>query len=305
LNPDVIHAHSLFFFTSLVAACLRPLLGKPLVTTIHSGPVDCLSGTARLAATVYQRIIGRFVLTASDRVIAVSEAVADHATRLGCPPHRISVIPNGVELGKFGSAPPVRGDGRSRVVVVGRLIPNKGPQYLVDAAPAILARHPRTEFVFVGDGPLRNVLQSMIERRSLTSAFTFLGLRDDVPAILRGASMLVLPSLSEGMPLTVLEAMASGLPVVATTVGGTKEVVRHGTTGFLVKPGCPEELEKAICCVLANPGRARTMGLKGRRVVERDHDWGQVADRTLELYEKIIASSREEVAGPLGAKLSA
>jgi glycosyltransferase involved in cell wall biosynthesis len=238
VEPDLIHTHNLFFSTSLLAVGLKQVVRRPLVTTLQLGAMDRVGGLSRLLVDRYERTAGRLILAASDRVIAVSHAVAEHGRRLGCRPDRIRVVPNGVDLERYRAdgAPAAPGP-RRRIAVVGRLIFNKGPQYLVEAAPKILARHPDVEFVMVGDGPLRESLERTIAKRGLGHAFTFLGLRRDVGAILSTCALLVRPSLTEGLPLAVLEAMACGLPVVATPVGGTAEVVEHGRTGYLVQPG--------------------------------------------------------------------
>jgi glycosyltransferase involved in cell wall biosynthesis len=291
LQPDLIHAHNLFFMTTPLAIVLKRLLRRPLVTTLHLGALSHLGGLTQLAVTLYERSIGRTILRQSDRVIAVSQAVADHGRRLA-PGAAIRVIPNGVDSYRFrpapNGAPPA---GRRRIALVGRLIFNKGPHYLIDAAPAILARHPDVEFLIVGDGPLRASLEAAVARRGLARSFAFLGLRPDVPELLQSATMLVRPSLSEGLPLTVLEAMACALPVVATPVGGTAEVVRDGQTGYLVPPGAVPSLAEAICRLLDNPEQARQFGLQGRRLIEQEHSWERVVDQTLGLYGELVPAS--------------
>jgi glycosyltransferase involved in cell wall biosynthesis len=292
LRPDLLHIHNLFFYTSLVAAGLKARSGQPLVNTMHLGSMEQLGGLAGAVTTAYERAVGRAILRRSDFVIAVSQAVRRHAIGLGYPATRIEVIPNGVDLETFRPPPreAVRA-GRPRVAFVGRLLFNKGPQYLVAAAPLVLGRHPDTEFVIIGDGPLRPRLEQAVARQGLAGAFRFLGMRSDVPALLGDPtlSLFVRPSLSEGLPLTVLEAMACGLPVVATPVGGTAEVVRDDETGYLVPPRAVEPLAAAICRLLDDPVHARALGANGRALVEREYSWERIAERTVAVYERVLA----------------
>jgi len=294
LHPDILHIHNLFYFTSLVALWLKERSHRPLVNTMQLGAMDQLGGLTGALTVGYERAVGRAILRASDRVIAVSHAVRQHALRLGYPAARIQVIPNGVDLDTFRPPPreAVRA-GRPRVAFVGRLLFNKGPQYLVAAAPLVLARHPTTEFVIIGDGPLRPRLEHTIARQGLSHAFRFLGTRRDVPALLADPtlSLLVRPSLSEGLPLTVLEAMACGLPVVATPVGGTAEVVRDDETGYLVPPRAVEPLAAAICRLLDDPVHARALGANGRALVEREYSWERITEQTVALYQQTLAGA--------------
>jgi glycosyltransferase involved in cell wall biosynthesis len=288
LQPDLIHAHNLFFSTTALAVALKRAIRRPLVTTMHLGAVDRLGGFSQAAAMLYERTVGRVILGSSDRVIAVSQAVADHGRRLAPRPDAVRTIPNGVDGARFFP----RRDGapadRPRIALVGRLIFNKGPQYLIDAAPHILARHPDVEFLIVGDGPMRQQLQAAVEARGMERSFAFLGLRADIPALLQRATLLVRPSLSEGLPLTVLEAMACALPVVATPVGGTGEIVRDGETGYLVPPGAAEPLAESVCRLLDHPAHARELGRNGRRIVEQGYTWQRVVDQTLTLYRELL-----------------
>jgi glycosyltransferase involved in cell wall biosynthesis len=160
---------------------------------------------------------------------------------------------------------------------VGRLIFNKGPQYLVEAAPQVLRARPEAEFVFVGDGPLRPQLEKRARQLGVSHRTTFLGTRPDVASILQTCHVLARPSLLEGMPLTVLEAMACGLPVVATPISGTAELVRDGENGLLVPPADPASLARAILRLMADESMREDQGKEGRRLAEHAYSWDAVA----------------------------
>jgi glycosyltransferase involved in cell wall biosynthesis len=241
-------------------------------------------------AGAYERKVSPLLFRASDRLIAVSRAVALHARRLGAQEERIVLVPNGVDLVGFAPAERKPFDGKLRVVFVGRLIFNKGPQYLVRAAARVLAQRRDVEFLMVGDGPMRSQLERMAAELGVGDALQFLGLRKDVPEILAGADIFVRPSLLEGMPLTVLEAMACGLPVVATRIAGTVEVVEEGATGFLVEPGNITQLADRLCVLLEDGDLRREMGQRGRMLVESGHDWDDIAQQTARVYQELLAS---------------
>jgi glycosyltransferase involved in cell wall biosynthesis len=104
----------------------------------------------------------------------------------------------------------------------------------------------RAEFVWVGDGPLEGELRPQVRRLRLDTRVHFLGRRADVPGLLAGPDVLVLPSLFEGLPLAVLEAMPAGVPVVPPGVTGTTEAIEDGATGRLVPPGDPAALAAGV-----------------------------------------------------------
>jgi glycosyltransferase involved in cell wall biosynthesis len=103
--------------------------------------------------------------------------------------------------------------------------------------------------------------------------------------------MAVRPSLSEGLPLVALEAMAAGLPVIATDVGGTREVVKDGETGYLLQPNDVAGLADRICRLAADATLRAKMGGNGREFVEQGYDWSRIAARTGEVYEQVLRTS--------------
>jgi glycosyltransferase involved in cell wall biosynthesis len=199
----------------------------------------------------------------------------------------VRVIANGVDTHQFQPGER-RADGTFRIACVGRLIFNKGPQFLIEAAPQILRAHPKAEFVLVGDGPLRASLEERARRLNIGHRVNFLGTRSDVAAILQGCDVLVRPSLLEGMPLAVLEAMACGLPVVATPVSGTAELVRGGENGLLVRPAQPDDLAAAVLRLAEDESLREAQGRRGRWLAEHRYSWDAVAAQTLAVYRELL-----------------
>lgn len=230
-----------------------------------------------------------------DHHVCVSQSVADFSIKNSrLPPDRVTVIPNGVDVERFSSAAPadlsefgIPPSART-IISVGRLDPQKAPQVLLEAAQPITAVHSDVHVLFVGDGPLRSVLETEIAGRCLQDRVHFAGWRGDVPELLKASACLALTSAWEGMPNVVLEAMASGLPVVATDVEGCAEVVKSGETGLLVPSGSVPAVTEALRRVLEQPDEARRMALAAQAVVRDRFTWDRVAAEYDRLYASLL-----------------
>jgi glycosyltransferase involved in cell wall biosynthesis len=219
-------------------------------------------------------------------VVANSAAAAEQLLREGVPDRKVHLIPNGVDASRFAgsfTARPLR-----RVAMVANLRAEKGHDVLIDAAPQILEAHPDAEFVLAGEGPHRDALMERARRRGVADRIQFLGQCRDVPAVLAGADLFVLPSRSEALPNAVIEAMAAGLPVVASNVGGIPELITDGVSGVLVSPGDPRALAGAVIGVMEEPGRAVQMGREARDFVTRELGFGRLVARIEALYLSAI-----------------
>lgn len=140
-----------------------------------------------------------------------------------------------------------------------------------------------------GDGPLRQQALAILAQAGALESAWLPGSRDDVPAIMRGLDLFVLPSLAEGISNTLLEAMASGLPVVATRVGGNPELMEEGITGSLVPPADPQALSAAIRDYVVNPEMIRRHGANGRRAVESRFGMEAMVKAYMGVYDSILA----------------
>ena len=237
-----------------------------------------------------------FAIRFCDRVIAVSEATARFLKeKRGVPADKINVIPYGVDLQKYrnGDNTAIRKKLQLResdqvVGVVGRLHPQKGHKYLIEAAEKIVTETPDVKFVFAGDGDLRFELEQRIRSKKLEKNFIILGYRDDIPEVMRAFDIFALPSLYEGLPNVVLEAMACAKPVVATAVDGTVEAVVEGNTGYLVQPNDIEALRSAILRLLQDDGLAKKMGQRGRERVEENFSLEKQVRNFENLYSSFI-----------------
>jgi glycosyltransferase involved in cell wall biosynthesis len=294
-SPDIIHAHNIFFTTSLLAVLVKHVFHRKMVLSAHLGDISNLALLGQwkaLAAETYEKILGRIIISSSDVVIAVSNSVRKHILSLGASPKKVIVIPNGVDLEEFGLQSDVHKGNESNIIFVGRLIPNKGLEYLVKAAEILVdEKVKRIKFKIVGDGPCRQQLEELVAKHGLSTHFEFLGHVPRVSDVLREGGIFVRPSLTEGMPLTVLEAMASGLPVIATNVGGTSEIIIHNETGILIEPGNVKQLAEAIKYLIESPNEALRLGQNARAFIEHYYkekfSWDKAASRILAVYEML------------------
>jgi sugar transferase (PEP-CTERM/EpsH1 system associated) len=226
----------------------------------------------------------------SDRVVPVSADSAEVARQIErVPPRKVQVILNGIDLADFPAPAGPRPKPGKRVVHVARLIDvTKDQTTLLRAARLVADREPDFRLTIVGDGPDRAPLTALAADLGLQGHVHFLGYRSDVAALLGSADLFVLSSLSEGISLTLLEAMAAGLPVVATAIGGNREVVVPGQTGLLVPARSPAALAEALLALLRGPEQARRMGIAGRRRVEEQFSLGRMVAQYEDLYLSLL-----------------
>ena len=235
-----------------------------------------------------QRLAYRY----ATKVVANSPAAQRILEREGLAPASIAVIPNGVDLAAFQArspAPAVR-----RFIVVANLRPEKNHETLLAAVAALREEYPEVEVQIVGDGPRRRELETLACHRGIAANVTFLGHREDVPALLAAADAFVLPSRSEAFPNSAIEAMAAGLPVVASAVGGLLDLIEHGRTGLLVPPGEPDALAAAMRSVVRNPARAAALGAAARADVQQRYSF----DRMVSAFEHLYRSALRERVSP-------
>jgi len=246
----------------------------------------------RLARSLYYRDTD--VVTANCEAVRRAVAMRDRID-----PDRIRVIYGGVDTVRFrprrdhGSEPSGRGP---LIGCVGRLHPDKGQMLLIRAAPAILRSLPSARIVLVGDGPQRREIESAIDTAGLTDRVTLSGDRRDVPDLLAGMDLLVLPSASEGFANAALEGAACALPVVVSDAGGNPEIVLDGATGRVFRSGDAAMLAACVVDTLRDPAAARSMGISGRRRVETIFPLAEMVRRHERLYDEILSEAPERQA---------
>ncbi len=282
---DLVHYHALRH-DALAVQLAFGRGGPPRVFTNHSATF------LQAAPIPWKRPALRAELARAQRVLAPSAELRDVTVSLGYPRDRCIYIPNGVDARMFTPAAQAPSD--PTVLATRRLEHKNGMDLLIRAWPAVVGSFPAARLMVAGDGPERPRLERLAHQLGVADAVRFLGTvgREALPELYREASVCVLPSRLEAVSVSALEALASGLPVVATRVGGLPEVVRTGITGILAEPESPGSIAHAIATVLAMPDVGRSLGLQGRRLVEQEYGWDQVAARTVEVYDQCVAEQR-------------
>ncbi|HOJ51817.1 MAG TPA: glycosyltransferase family 4 protein [Syntrophales bacterium] len=218
----------------------------------------------KITAPITDRLI---MLTAQER--------DDHLLFRVAPKEKFVVIHSGVDLQPFFQHDPSRKEkmrsslslGADDFVIgsVGRLTQVKGHRYLLNAYARYLGRGGKGTCVMVGEGELRKELTEQAQQLGIEKLVRFLGWRPDVAPVMKAFDVFVLPSLNEGMGKVVVEAMACGLPVIASNVGGIKDLIVHGENGLLVPPTDEESLAEAIMLLYRKPHLRKEMGEKGKQ----------------------------------------
>jgi glycosyltransferase involved in cell wall biosynthesis len=308
------HGLSLCLFP-LFLARLRGALARERIDLVHvnnyrSVPFGHLASERAgvpCVATVREQVspdkVRQYRLQRPDALIAVSNAVAQNLADGGALADRVTTVRSGVALGRMLGDTERRGL-RERfniaadvpvIGIVAHLLPHKGYDDLVEALALIARQVPTVRCLVIGEVPRRRYLRHLLdlaERHAVRERLVLVGPQADVPQFLGGMDLFVLPSHTEGLPLTVLEAMAAGKPVVATTVGGIPEAVRHGETGLLVPPREPGRLAEAVVTVLRDRALATSMGAAGRARAQALFSLETEARQTRAVYDDVVGVRR-------------
>jgi len=289
MGPDIVHTHSskAGFLGRLAARAA----GVPHILHTPHGHVfeGYFSPLATRAFTALERLAARW----TDRIITLSDAEAQDHLRLRIGrPEQFVTIPSGVDLDTLRAASPAPlVSGHPVIGAVARLVPVKGLQYLIDAAPEILRRCPDARFLLVGDGEMRPALEAQAHGLGLADRIVFTGFREDIPALIAGMDVLVLPSLNEGMSRVLVMTMALGKPIVATRVGGVAELLGDGEAGLLVPPRDPAALAEATTTLLRDATRASALAEAGRRRAPR-YSAEAMLGALAKVYHEVISHGR-------------
>lgn len=283
------------------AAITAKQLGLPHIWHLH----EAVCGNTYLRPYVPCTLAKGLIRRLSRRVITVSQARAVDFAGAAFEQVGVRVVHNGVNLARFTTARK-RPDSllsslglpahTQLVALVGIVSAHKGHDTLMRAAAQVLQVRPDTAFLLAGPelGDFGKDLRDLISELGIAHRVFFLGPRDDVPDLLSGIDLLVLPSVQEALPLVLLEAMASSKPVVATRCGGPVEIVVDGETGYLVDVGDDIAMANRILLLLQNPMVADRMGRAGRRHAETHFSLATYARNIEKVICEVYASSTSD-----------
>jgi glycosyltransferase involved in cell wall biosynthesis len=301
LRPDVVHTHLAKAGALGRVAALRA--GVPVVVHTFHGHVlqEYFSRVSNAAFVRAERALARH----TDALVAVAPWVRDELLAMGIGrPEQWHVVPVGADIAPLLAARPDPAEARARlglpttgpiVGCVGRLVPVKDHETFLQAARIVLCHRPDATFVLAGDGELRDRLQARA-RELLGDRAVFLGWVHDLSALYGAMDVVALTSRLEGTPVALIEAAASGTPVVATNVGGVREIVRDRTSGLLVPPHDPAAVAANLVALLEDPEGARRMGEEGATWVRGRFSDERLARDLDALYSELLRGKRAAVA---------
>ncbi len=273
----------------LLAFMFHPTLLGRLVGWLCAVPIRISSERVMAWEGRGRRLLNRWTVRLATHVVAVSDRVAAYAAQeFRIPPDRLSTIYNGVDLDHFRPTRRGRDDEAPVIGSTARLHVKNDHATLLRAFARVKARWPGARLLLVGRGPEEARLRALATSLGVPAQVQFVGEQADVAPYLHQMDLYVQSSVAEGMPNSVLEAMAVGLPIVATSVGGTPEVVVDGETGLLVPPRDPVALADGMLKLLEDRTMADALGRAGRARVEAHFGEAEMLRRIESLLDRLV-----------------
>ena len=286
---DVIHTHD--FYTNVFGMAGSWLAGVPVRIASRRETTGW--------RTPAQKFVERRAYQLAHAIVANAEAVSTHLATEGVRKEKIVTIYNGLNLRRvtpqydwheaFKMLNVSSNGHHPLVTIVANLLhPVKDYPTFLRAAQLVHRDLPETRFIVAGEGPLKEQMTALAQELGLESCVYFIGRCELVAELLSISDVCVLSSIAEGFSNSIIEYMGAGRPVVATDVGGAREAVIEGETGYLVQPRNYQTMAARILELLRNPERARAMGKYGRQVVESKFSCAAQLSRTVELYGRLL-----------------
>lgn len=284
LKPDIVSTHS--SKAGWLGRLAAKLLRVPVIFTAHGWAfTEGVPNGRRRLYVVAERVAAKF----ADRIITVSDF--DRRLALSyrvAPTSKLITIHNGMPdiLPKYMSRP---AGNPPQIIMVARFEEQKDHKTLLEALALLQDLPWRLELV--GDGPLRDKIETLAKNLGIRQRVNFVGAINDVAEHLSRSHIFVLTSRWEGFPRSVLEAMRAGLPVIASDVGGVAEAVADSVTGFLVPRGDVRTLKQRLELLLQQPEKREVLGRNGRKRFEQEFTFDRMFERTLNVYQNVLADS--------------
>ncbi|MBI4773821.1 MAG: glycosyltransferase, partial [Deltaproteobacteria bacterium] len=300
---DLVHAHWLFpqgFLACLYKHWFNPSIR--VICSVHGGDVYGLRTEPFVG-------MNRFTVKTADRVVPVSSSLGESIRNDLWRRAPLTTISMGFDAARFlpsdsrtGLKKRLFGHQGPVVLFVGRLVEKKGVSYLIEAVPEVIAEAPDTLFVLVGGGHLEHMIRDRVRRLGIERHVRMTGFVDHsrLSDYYAAADVFVGPSIvaaggdTEGFGLTLAEAAASGCAVVATNVGGIRDVVIHGKTGLLIPEKDSPAIRDAVLHLIRHPEVRSEMGLQGRKYVTERFDWEVIGKRFRGVYLEILGANARQ-----------
>jgi len=286
-QPDIVNSHMVH--ANLIARVARLVSKIPvLICTAH----NIYEGGR------WREIAYHYTDSLCDITVNVSHAGAERSVDVGSvPKDRVTVIHPGVDAARFQPDQSIREKTRAALglgddfvwIAVGRFEDNKDYPTMLEAFAKFYRKHPNSFLLIVGKGPLEEAIKRLAVQLQIKEAVRFLGVRRDIPALMAAADAYLMSSAWEGLPAVLLEAAASGLPIVATDVGGNREVVVHQETGYLVPSKNALALSDAMFSIREmSVQERRALGVRARQNFAENFSIEQIAGKWGDLYDRYI-----------------
>jgi len=288
---DILESHG--YKGHIVCYVLNRLTGIPWVAYVHGWTSE------NLKVDLYN-FIEKVTVRYADRIVPVSENLKTRL-HLGIKAEKKAVVINNAaefidldqDFVNLRDTYGVHGD-EVLICVVGRLSPEKGHSYFVEAFKIVSGMHSNIKAIFVGEGQERGALTKQIHQTGLDDKIILAGFQEDVNPFYHACDIVALPSLTEGMPNAALEAMMFAKPVVASNVGGIPEVVIDRETGYLVASQSPGALADALGDLIRNQQKRKDLGLAGKKKVETEFNPGTRVSKVFKMYQSLLKDCKTD-----------
>ncbi|MEK6715235.1 MAG: glycosyltransferase [Candidatus Omnitrophota bacterium] len=299
-QPDIIHTHTAKAGTiGRLAAILFNMLHKRKIAIVHTFHGHVLSGYFNKISTYFFIFVERAIANFTDIIIAVSETVRKDILSLGIGrEEKIKVVHLGFELDKFLAVGPRQMSQVVNIGIVGRLVPIKNHKMFLDAAKLLLTEprtpNPEPRFFIIGDGESRKDLEGYVQELGIAGKVKFLGWQTDLVKVYEDLDIVALTSLNEGTPVSLIEALASSRAVIATDVGGVRDIVgarvypEIAERGILVKSGDIDSFVSGLKLLARDSDLRKRIGVSGREFVRERFDRKRLIKDMEMLYNNLL-----------------
>ena len=290
---DIVHCH--YGPNGSLAALLKDtgaLRGK-VITVFHG--FDMTRFIKKNGKKVYD-----YLFKKGDLFLPISKRWKDELITLGCSEDKIHVHRMGIDTQRYQfSIRRPKDNGKVTILTIARLVEKKGVRYGIQATAKVLEEYPDVEYTIIGDGPLRDEIETLVDTLNLRNKVTLLGWKkqEEITELMHDFDILLAPSVTsedgdqEGIPVVLMEAMAQGLPVVSTYHSGIPELVQDGESGFLVPERDIDALAEKLKYLIKHQELWPAMGQAGRKYVEDNYDIHKLNDRLIEIYRRLLSQN--------------
>lgn len=282
VQPDLVHCHS--SKAGFIGRIAAKLTGIPVVFTAHGWAFT--EGVSSKKRKIY-RLLETFVGYLSAKIICVSEYDRQLGLRsMSVHAHKLVTIYNGIDI--LTEHVEKQSSSILRLVMIARFSDPKDHVTLINALDLLIKSGIRFCVTFVGDGPNLAKIKKLVNQMNLNEYVNFLGQRIDIHEILCTHDIFLLISKWEGFPISILEAMREGMPVIASDVGGVREAVDEGKTGFLIPRNDANYLAEKLKCCYMHPELIQEMGLQGQKRFEAEFTSKIMMGKIMKVYQEIL-----------------